>query len=345
MRILVATGPFRGHVAPTSALVAALTQAGHAVTWLTGTRFRDVAEDAGATFAGIAPRLVEILDGTKPLHDHVLDFSRVGPALRLEWREAIPTFDAVVADLTMVGIIAEALATHVPLVTLGVVPALHVEPETTVHLQACMPGLEYPRSDVPLVCIGPLLPPARPWTPPDWWATLPTTPTIAVTQGTLDTDPTKLIAPAIAMLADLPAIQGIVLTDDPPADLPPNVYTAPWVPYATLLPRVRAWLTNGGYGGVVMAAAAGVPSIVAGTLDDKAAVGARVAWAGCGLDLATERPTPTQLRAAIETLSTTPRFTERAQEFALRAQACQPLRLATALIEQAARRERVEAAA
>ena len=65
------------------------------------------------------------------------------------------------------------------------------------------------------------------------------------------------------------------------------------------MPFVDAYVTNGGFGGVVIALASGVPVVSAGTTEDKAEVGGRVAYAGVGINLKTNRPTEAALRAAI----------------------------------------------
>jgi len=61
-------------------------------------------------------------------------------------------------------------------------------------------------------------------------------------------------------------------------------------------------VTNGGYGGTQQALAHGIPLVIAGTTEDKPDVAARVAWAGVGINLKTDAPTPEQVRAAVRTL-------------------------------------------
>ena len=57
--------------------------------------------------------------------------------------------------------------------------------------------------------------------------------------------------------------------------MPDNVRVAEMLPYSELLPKTDLMVTNGGYGGVQMALANGVPLVVAGAREDKPEVAAR----------------------------------------------------------------------
>ncbi len=77
-----------------------------------------------------------------------------------------------------------------------------------LFLQPTVPSFEYPRRDLPAQVrfIGPLIPRVANPPIPAWWADVTAarargTPIVLVTQGTLATDPTELIAPALAGLA------------------------------------------------------------------------------------------------------------------------------------------------
>ena len=65
------------------------------------------------------------------------------------------------------------------------------------------------------------------------------------------------------------------------------------------MPEVNVFITNGGYGGVQQSLSLSIPVVVAGATDAKSHVAARVAWSGAGLDLATARPTPAQIKSAV----------------------------------------------
>jgi UDP:flavonoid glycosyltransferase YjiC (YdhE family) len=80
------------------------------------------------------------------------------------------------------------------------------------------------------------------------------------------------------------------------------------------------FITNGGYGSVNQAMSFRVPLVTAGLTEDKAAVNARVAWSGVGIDLAINQPSPESLREAIRTVLDNPKYRARAtlmaEEFA-----------------------------
>jgi MGT family glycosyltransferase len=183
-----------------------------------------------------------------------------------------------------------------------------------LYLQPSVPAFEYPRGDlIPSAhFIGPLLPHfGGQFDPPPWWGEVTggARPVVLVTQGTVATDPTELIWPTLRALAGedvlvVATTGGKNLDGAPPA----NARVAPFIPFTELLPHVAAMVTNGGYGGATIALANGVPLICAGTTEDKPEVGNRVAYAGVGLNLKTNRPSEAQLRAAVRRLLADDRF-------------------------------------
>jgi len=207
-----------------------------------------------------------------------------------------------------------------------------------LYLQPTVPAFEYPRSDLPpqVQFIGPLVPGGAPSSElPPWWSDLEAarargTPIVLVTQGTLATDPQELIAPALRALADEPVLVVATTSASPDslavspagpraganAGLPANARIAPFIPYQALMPLLSAMVTNGGYGGVQMALAAGVPLVVAGGSEEKPEIAARVQWSGTGLDLRTGRPKPAQLRAAVRRVLDEPGFRAHARAIA-----------------------------
>jgi hypothetical protein len=125
-----------------------------------------------------------------------------------------------------------------------------------------------------------------------------------------------LIVPTLSALADDDVLVVATTGGRPVASVqgpvPPNARIEPYVPYEHLLPRVDAMVTNGGYGGVQLALAHGLPLAIAGDGEDKPEVGARVAWSRVGLDLRTGRPRPATIRTAVHRLLTEPTFRARA---------------------------------
>jgi UDP:flavonoid glycosyltransferase YjiC (YdhE family) len=153
---------------------------------------------------------------------------------------------------------------------------------------------------------------------PVWWHEIDAArvPIVLVTQGTLATDPRELIQPALVALAGEPVL---VVATTGRADalvVPANGRVASFIPYELLLPRVAAMVTNGGYGGVQMALAHGVPLVVAGGSEEKPEIAARVAWSGAGIDLRTGRPKPRAIRKAVRAVLDDGRYVAAARALA-----------------------------
>jgi MGT family glycosyltransferase len=224
------------------------------------------------------------------------------------------------------------------------------------YLAPTVPEFEFPRGDLPATVefVGPFLPTGiDEFVPPPWWDDVVTAhatgrPVVLVTQGTLATNPANLVLPAVAGLGGLePLVVATTVGHDPdvlvpPAQRPDNVRLTPYVPFDRLLPLTDVFVTNGGYGGVQMALAAGVPVVVAGTTEDKLDVSARVTWSGAGIALRTDTPSPLQLADAVLTLLADERRRGRARELQA-AYAAYPgaVRAAEAVLEVAGVRQPV----
>ncbi|MDN5803463.1 MAG: hypothetical protein L0H26_02580, partial [Microlunatus sp.] len=85
--------------------------------------------------------------------------------------------------------------------------------------------------------------------------------------------------------------------------LPEWVRAARWIPYDLVLGHVDAFVTNGGYTGVTLALAHGVPMVQVGSSEEKAEIGARIAWSGTGVRLRW-RATPHRMRTAVHRVLT-----------------------------------------
>ncbi|MGY1803817.1 nucleotide disphospho-sugar-binding domain-containing protein [Blastococcus sp. SYSU D00922] len=195
------------------------------------------------------------------------------------------------------------------------------------YLVSSVPEFEYPRRDLPanVEFVGPLLPKGvDDWTPPAWWddvlaAKAAGRPVVLVTQGTIATEPGNLVLPAIEGLADADALViATTVGHDPdqvlPADdRPANLRLVEYIPFTEVLPFVDVMVTNGGYGGVQLALAHGVPLVVAGLTEDKMEVSARVIWSGTGIALKTDTPTAAQVRDGVGKVLAVPAYRERAR--------------------------------
>ena len=194
-----------------------------------------------------------------------------------------------------------------------------------LFLQPTVPEFEYDYGTLPpnLRFTG-LLPVPPTHAPlPDWWHARDVTKRVVlVTQGTLaNADFGELIEPTLAALADRDDLLVVATTGGRPVEalsgpLPGNARVAPFLPFDAMFPDISLLVTNGGYGSVSQALAAGVPLVSAGLTEDKAEIGACIGWSGAGLNLATDNRTARALREAIDTVLGQPHFRARAASLA-----------------------------
>ncbi|HEY9263408.1 MAG TPA: nucleotide disphospho-sugar-binding domain-containing protein, partial [Mycobacterium sp.] len=202
------------------------------------------------------------------------------------------------------------------------VPLLDVGALADRLIVPTVPSFEYPRSDLPagVRFVGLVRPrPSDDFVAPPWWPELDgSRPVVHVTQGTVDNrDLSRLIEPAIAGLAHAD-VTVVVSTGGRDAGeiavpIPANTYVDEYVPHDQLLPNVDVLVTNGGYGAVQRALAAGVPVVVAGSTEDKPEVAARVAWSGAGINLRTGTPSPAAIASAVHQIRSDVRYLRNAR--------------------------------
>jgi MGT family glycosyltransferase len=193
-----------------------------------------------------------------------------------------------------------------------------------VYMQLSVPSFEFPRdipSTVTFVGTPPIIPNQAAL--PSWADELDgSRKVVLVTQGTVANDDFDLlIGPTLAALANEPdllviATAGGRAIDDIRGTIPDNARLASYLPFEWMLPKVDAFVTNGGYGSVNQAMSFGIPLVTAGLTQDKADVNARVAWSGVGINLATNNPTPQALHEAIRSVLDKPGYRSRASAMA-----------------------------
>ena len=188
-----------------------------------------------------------------------------------------------------------------------------------LFLQPTAEAFEYRRSDLPpqVHFIGALLPDAPDdFTPPAWWPEVvdKQRPVVLVTQGTVATKADELVAPTVKGLAGDDVLV-IAAGADPAAldSVPANARVERFVPFKPLMPMVDVYVTNGGFGGVQFALSNGVPIVAGGKTEDKAEIGNRVAYSGCGINLKTATPTADQVRVAVRSILADPKYRENAR--------------------------------
>ncbi len=191
-----------------------------------------------------------------------------------------------------------------------------------LYLQPTVEAFEYRRADLPpqLHYIGALLPDAPDdFTTPPWWpeVTAKERPVVLVTQGTVATKADELVAPTLRGLAGDDVLVIAAGVADPAAlglgTVPTNARVERFVPFKPLMPMVDVYVTNGGFGGVQFALSNGIPIVAGGKTEDKAEIGNRITYSGCGIDLKTATPSPEQVGDAVRKVLADPTYRERAR--------------------------------
>ncbi|WP_028047106.1 glycosyltransferase [Cellulomonas sp. URHE0023] len=216
----------------------------------------------------------------------------------------------------------------------------------TKVLHASVPSFEHPRGDLPenAELVGPLLPAeVRHVDAPAWWGDVVAArrlarPVVLVTQGAVATDAQRLVWPAAEGLQFEDVL--VVATAPPSAAMPDNMRAERFMPFDRLLPMVDVLVTDGAFGGVQQALAAGVPVVVAGRTEDRAEVGARVERSGVGVVLkarhGSDATSPGAVRAGVLTVLGDPSYRRRAAELADEYARHDGLARTTAVVEELA---------
>jgi UDP:flavonoid glycosyltransferase YjiC (YdhE family) len=207
--------------------------------------------------------------------------------------------------------------------SMDLLDAMIALPDT--YLQLTVPSFEFPSVDTPasVQFIGalPIIPEQAPL--PPWADELDgSRKVVLVTQGTVSNHNFgQLIAPTLQALKNerdvlVVATAGGRSVDQIPGPVPGNARLASYLPFEWLLPKVDALVTNGGYGTVNQALSFGIPLVTAGMTEDKADVGARVAWSEVGINLATDEPTSQALFDSIRSVLDKPNYRTQALSMA-----------------------------
>lgn len=182
--------------------------------------------------------------------------------------------------------------------------------QADVYLQSGTPGFEYTRPDMsPNVrFVGPMLPHTlgsrHPFQQPALVAQYPRV--VLVTQGTVERDPAKIIVPTLEAFKDdkqtlVIATTGGSQTKELRARYPQeNLIIEDFIDFNSVMPYADAYVTNAGYGGVMLALLYGLPMVAAGVHEGKNEIAARIGFFKVGINLKTETPTVAQIRRSVE---------------------------------------------
>lgn len=189
--------------------------------------------------------------------------------------------------------------------------------KATYYLQSGTPGFEYKRSDIldNVRFIGSLLPYNSNQNKEQWFDERLNQykRVLLVTQGTVERDISKLLQPALEAFKNTDTLVVVTTggsqTNELRANYPQNnIIIEDFIPFDDIMPYADVYVTNGGYGGVMLAIENRVPMVTAGMHEGKNEICARVGYFKLGVDLKTETPTAEQIRKAVSEITSSDQY-------------------------------------
>ena len=187
-----------------------------------------------------------------------------------------------------------------------------------VYLQSGVPSFEYPRKQISpnIRFVGPLLPYSRGKRQAFEHAAkaIAYKRVVLVTQGTVERDIEKIIVPTLEAFKNDPdtlviATTGGSQTDELRDRFPQaNFIIENFISFGAVMPYASVYITNGGYGGVMLALQHNLPIVAAGIHEGKSEIAARIDYCKVGVDLKTETPKSTQILKAVNRILADPAY-------------------------------------
>lgn len=185
-------------------------------------------------------------------------------------------------------------------------------------LQSGSPSFDYYRSDLGanIRFVGPLLPWQESEGRKEWIdARLNRYKNIVlVTQGTVEKDVTKLLVPTLEAFKDdaetlVVCTTGGSSTAQLRKQYPQkNLIIEDFIAFEDVMPYADVYISNGGYGGVLLGITHRLPMVVAGLHEGKNEICARIGYFRYGVNLKTEKPSAKQVRTAVNEVLTHPEY-------------------------------------
>lgn len=181
--------------------------------------------------------------------------------------------------------------------------------KSTLVLQSGTPGFEYKRSDTSkhIHFVGPLLPYSKKQEGTGWHheKLKKYKKVILLTQGTVEKDIKKLIVPALEAFKNSDCLVIVTTGGSCTQELrnrypQENFIIEDFIPFDDVMSYANVYVSNGGYGGVLLSIQKGLPMVVAGMHEGKNEINARVGYFKLGINLNTEKPTAEQLKKSVE---------------------------------------------
>lgn len=145
--------------------------------------------------------------------------------------------------------------------------------------------------------------------------------TVLVTQGTVEKDIEKLRVPTLQAFRGSNTRVIVTTGGSGTAELKrrfpeSNFLIEDFIPFSEVMPHCDVYISNGGYGGVLLGIQNRLPMVVAGIHEGKNEICARVGYFKLGINLDTETPRPEQIRKAVEEVSRNQEYDANVRELA-----------------------------
>jgi len=131
--------------------------------------------------------------------------------------------------------------------------------------------------------------------------------TILISQGTFEPDHSKLIIPALEALKNenylLIVATGYHHTEELRKKYNQDtIIIEDFIDFNFIMPRTDIYITNGGYGGALLAIDHALPMIAAGVNEGKNEICARIGYFKLGINLKTENPSTEKIKKAVNAI-------------------------------------------
>lgn len=215
--------------------------------------------------------------------------------------------------------------------------------KATYYLQSGTPGFEYKRSDIGdnVRFIGSLLPFSNNQNKQQWFDERLNQykRVVLVTQGTVEKNINKLLIPTLEAFKNsdilVVATTGGSQTNELREKYPHNnIIIEDFIPFDDIMPYADVYVTNGGYGGVMLAIENRLPMVTAGVHEGKNEICSRVGYFNIGIDLKTELPKAEQIRKAVDEITGTDRYKINIEKLAAEFQQYDSNELFTELVQE-----------
>ncbi len=198
--------------------------------------------------------------------------------------------------------------------------------KSTLFLQSGTPGFEYRRSNMSrhIHFIGPLLPHTSGDPHPLHFEDklYRYEKVLLVTQGTFEGDVDKLIVPAIEAFKNTDCLVVVTTAGWHTHALQErykaydNIIIEDFIPFGQIMPFADVFISNGGYGGVMLSISNKLPMVVAGIHEGKNEICARVGYFGLGINLCTEKPGVKKIKKAVRNILNDPLYRKNVERLA-----------------------------